>query len=138
MFVTYRPEGGEEKRWTFDPRRVRASQAEMIERRAGEPYEAWLTSVQAGKTHARRVMLWHLLSLEHPGLKFEDTPDFYMDELIVEHSVSELEELKARVQRANIPSDQRETILAALEIEIAEAEQREKERGGEGKAKSRS
>ncbi|GIH98090.1 hypothetical protein [Planobispora takensis] len=136
MFVTYRPEDGTEQRWTFDPGRVRASQAEAIEKRAGEPWDAWLFAVQAGNMRARRVLLWHLLRLDHPALKFEDTPDFYAGELVVEHSVAELTEIRGRVAKATLPAVQRDQVLAALDTALAEARQREQGTEPEGKARS--
>lgn len=138
MFVTYRPEGGEERRWVFDPKKVRASKAEMIEKRAGENWDAWLVSVQAGSMRARRVLLWHLLTLEHHGMRFEDTPDFYAGELVIEHSVSELLDIKDRVMKASIPAEQRDQIVAALDVEIADAMLREGQAEPEGKALSKS
>lgn len=138
MFVTYQPEDGDERRWTFDPKRVRASKAEMIEKRSGENWDAWLVSVQAGNMRARRVLLWHLLTLEHHGMRFEDTPDFYAGELVVEHSVAELLDMKDRIMKASIPDEQREQITAALDVEIADAMLREGQDEPEGKAPSKS
>lgn len=125
MFVTYRPEDGTEQRWTFDPRRVRASKAEMIEKRAGEPWDAWQAAVLAGKMRARRVLLWHLLTVDHPTLRWEDVPDFYAGELLVEYSVVELAEIRGRVAQAEIPVEQRDQVLAALDTAITEATKRE-------------
>ncbi len=138
MFVTYRPEDGDERRWTFDPKRVRASKAEMIEKRAGENWDAWLVSVQAGNIRARRVLLWHLLTLEHHGMRFEDTPDFYAGELVIEHSVSELLDMKDRIMKASLPDEQRDQVVAALDIEIADAMLREGQVEPEGKVPSKS
>ncbi|GGS87673.1 hypothetical protein GCM10010156_52740 [Planobispora rosea] len=136
MFVTYRPEDGAEQKWIFDPRRVRASQAEAIEKRAGEPWDAWLVAVQAGNMRARRVLLWHLLRLDHPALKFEDVPDFYAGELVVEHSVAELTEIRGRVTKAPLPAAQREQVLAAIDTALGEAREREQTTEPEGKALS--
>jgi len=136
MYVTYRPEGGEERRWVFEPGKVRASRAEMIEKRAGENWDSWLASVQMGSMKARRVLLWHLLSLDHPTLRFEDV-DFLADELVVEHSAAELAEIRARVYAAKLPDDQREQVLAVLDAEIEAAREREGRDGGEGKASSK-
>jgi hypothetical protein len=68
MQVTYKPEDaevGSERVWDFDPNRIRAARAEMIEKRYGQRYSEWIKNVQAGEVRARRVLLWHLLSLEH-------------------------------------------------------------------------
>ncbi|WP_329426825.1 hypothetical protein OG339_42220 [Streptosporangium sp. NBC_01495] len=136
MFVTYSPEDGTEQRWTFDPKRVRASKAEMIEKRAGEPWDAWQAAVLAGKMRARRVLLWHLLTVDHPTLRWEDVPDFYAGELLVEYSVIELADIRGRVEKAEIPADQRDQALAALAALITEATAREAATEPEGKALS--
>lgn len=136
MFVTYSPEGGDVQRWAFNPKRVRAAKAEMIEKRAGVNWDAWLVAVQSGNMRARRVLLWHLMTVEHPTMRWEDVPDFYAGEVLVEHSAAELVEIRAKVAGAALPADQRETILAALDGEIAAATAREVE--PEGKARSES
>jgi len=136
MRVTYAPEGGAEQVWDFDPKRVRASEAEAIERRAGESWDAWLLNVQSGQMRARRVLLWHLLRRDHPTLRYEDTPDFFAGEVVVEHTRAELEEIRERVVRAKLPADQREQVLSALDMAIDEA--REREGGGEGEGKASS
>ena len=131
MHISYKPDDGDEQEWDFDPGRVRASVAEMIERRFGENYDAWQAGIQSGNIKARRVMLWHLLTLEHPRLRFEDVPDFYADELRVQFSVAELTLIRDRLQRANLSEDKREQALAAIDLEMTEAMERE-----EGKAQS--
>ncbi|GIH69439.1 hypothetical protein [Sphaerimonospora thailandensis] len=139
MFVTYCPEDGDEQRWTFDSKRVRASKAEMIEKRFGDNWEKWLFAVQSGNMRARRVLLWHLLTLEHHGLRLEDVPDFYSGELLVEHSVAELREIRDRVAKSNVSAEQREDVFTALDTEITAAMEREEHFGEpEGKAPSKS
>lgn len=137
MLVTYTPESGDAQRWEFDPKRVRASEAEAIEKRAGENWDSWLFAVQAGSMRARRVLLWHLLRREHPSLRWEDTPDFYAGELLVEHTVAELTEIRDRVEAARLSADQREQALTALDVAITEAMARQAEEP-EGKAPSKS
>jgi hypothetical protein len=44
-----------------------------------------------------------------------------MDELVVTHSHGELLTLRDRVLKANLPEEEREAVLAALDIEITEA-----------------
>ncbi|MGW4476809.1 hypothetical protein ACWENQ_44760 [Nonomuraea sp. NPDC004354] len=127
MFVTYKPEDGstEAQTWVFDPSRVRASRAEMIEKRAGENWDMWLQSVQQGNMRARRVLLWHLMSLPHPGMRYEDTPDFFAGELEVQHSAAELAEMRERVAKTKLPDDQAAQILAVLDAELEAARERE-------------
>lgn len=121
MHVTYRPEDGDEQRWEFVPGRIRASQAELIEKRYGQNWEKWCADVQSGNMRARRVLLWHLLCREHHTLRFEDTPDFVADELLVEHSVTELSALKERLLKADLPEAEREQLVYALDLEMSEA-----------------
>jgi hypothetical protein len=121
MFVTYTPADGDEQRWEFDPGRVRQSEAEIVEKRYGATYDKWRQAIVTGEAKARRVLLWHLLRRDHHTMRYEDTPDFYMDELVVTHSHGELLTLRDRVLKANLPEEEREAVLAALDIEITEA-----------------
>lgn len=125
MFVTYQPEGQEPTKWDFDPGRVRAAEAEMIEKRYGGNWDAWRNDVRSGSAKARRVLLWHLLRRQHHTLRYEDTPDFLMAEVLVEHSVAELVELRDRMMRANLPDADREQMMTAMDIEITDATARE-------------
>lgn len=138
MYVTYKPEDGQDKRWEFDPGRVRASKAEMIERRFGENWDNWKIAVQQGNMKARRVLLWHLLTLEHPALRWEDTPDFLDEELDVDHSVAELQEIRDRVAKRVRTPGQHEEVLAALDYEITEAMARDEAAGTEPEGKASS
>lgn len=136
MHVTYRPEDGEEQRWEFVPGRVRQSAAELVEKRFGKNWDIFCAGVQSGDSKARRVLLWHLLRQEHHTLRLEDVPDFFMDELVVEHSVDELHTLRDRLMKTDMPEDEREQMLVALDLEISEAIARGEQH--EGKAPSSS
>lgn len=129
MWVTYRPEDQPEdavQKWEFNPKRVRTSDAEIIEKRYGANWDTWLNDVRSGSAKARRVLLWHLLRREHARLRYEDTPDFYMEELLVEHSVVELLELKDRLSKVKLDDESaREQMATALDIEITDAMARE-------------
>lgn len=134
MFVTYAPDGGSQERWEFDPDKIRQSRAEIIEKRYGKNWDQFRAGVQSGDSKARKVLLWHLRSLEHHTIRYEDTPDFCMGELKVEHSRGELIALRDRLEKANLPDDEREQMLTALDIEITDAIDSEVE--VEGKATS--
>jgi hypothetical protein len=121
MFVTYQPEGKDQQRWEIDPDRVRQSRAEIIEKRFGKNWDQFRAGVQSGDSKARKVLLWHLISLEHHTLRYEDVPDFCMGELKVEHSRGELLVLRDRLAKVNLPEDEREQMLTALDIEITDA-----------------
>jgi hypothetical protein len=123
MFVTFRPDGQVQGRWEFVPGDVRQSEAELIEKRAGQSWEQFLATVQSGNSKARRVLLWHLLRTQggHHALRFEDVPDFRMSELKVEHSRSELVGIRDRMARADIDEATRDQMLAAIDLDIADA-----------------
>lgn len=120
MRVTYTPEDGDQQDWEWDPDRVRQSHAELVEKRYGRPWELFVVDVQAGNAKARRVLLWHLMCRQHHTLRYEDTPDFYMGELKVEHSLDELTEIRDRTLKANMPEDERQELLTALDLGITE------------------
>lgn len=124
MRIAYTPKSaadGDAQTWIFEPGRIRASEAEQIEKRYGGRWEDFLADVKGGSMRARRVLLWHLLRTAHPGLKFEDVPDFYADELVCTYSYAELAAMRDRVLKANLDQDTREQVLTALDIEMTEA-----------------
>ena len=122
MRVTYTPEDGEEQVWDFDPRRVRQSEAEMIEKRAGCRWDEWVTLCKAEQAGALRVLLWHLMRRQHPALRFDDVPDFYMGEISVDLDLGELRETRAEVEkRANqFSEDELARALAEIDREVCE------------------
>lgn len=126
MDVTYKPEDGSVQRWSFNSGRVRQSEAEQIEAKAGTRYEEWVLDVQSGSARARRVLLWHLIRRDHPKFRFEDTPDFYVDELVVEYDAAELRELLGRLDdpKAPVKGEAADRLRDLLAAEIAEAEAR--------------
>lgn len=142
MHVTYTPEGGTPTRWEFRPDRVRQSEAELVEKRYGngKTWEQFCAEVQAGSIRARRVLLWHLMRTDpakpHPTLRFEDTPDFYVGEVKVEHDVDELLAIRERVAQSEIGEGEREQALAMVDADIAAA--RARGEVPEGKAPSSS
>lgn len=129
MYVIYTPADAPMQKWTFDPARVRSQRAIQIERHAGQTWEEWLQGVQMGRMRARRVLLWHLISQDHPTLRFEDTPDFLAGELAVHHSPAELAEMirEARRASAQIPEDQYAMVMATLEREAKASARIERE-----------
>lgn len=128
MFVTYKPEDpadGDCQEWTFTPGRIRASEAQILEREFGENWDNFAAGVQSGNMKARRVLLWHLLRRAHPLMKFADVPDFFTSELTVEFEVSELAPLLEKIAKATLPDAQKEQTVAALELAMSEAMERE-------------
>lgn len=136
MYVTYTPEDGDKREWSFRPGRVRVSEQVLIEKKSGMRWDEWVSNCKMGNASARRVLLWHLLRLEHPHYRFEDVPDFYADELLVELSVPEL--LEAREMFVKSGAADREDGRQMLDMMDAEIEEsRAKYGDGEsGKANS--
>ncbi|GAA2681694.1 hypothetical protein [Actinoplanes palleronii] len=126
MLVTYKPEDGEPKTWEWIPGRVRISECAIAEKVFGKSWEVLVAEVQQGSAQARRVLLWHLQRREHPLLRFEDAPDFYADELLIEYDASELRAMRDGVAKSSggMSVAEREMALAALDTEIAVAEAR--------------
>lgn len=126
MLVKYMPENedgtkreGEGWEKEFQPMRVRAARAEMIERRYGARYSEWVTAIQAGEVKARRVLMWHLLSLDHPQLKMEDVPDFMFGELELDYSLADLQKLRKEVEDSSMDDQAKSETLERLDMEIA-------------------
>lgn len=141
MFVTYIPEDSpaDKQEWEFRPGKLRESQAERIEKRyarlLGEKsvaLEQFRMGVLQQQASARRVLLWHLLSLDHPTIRIEDV-DPIRDEVEVEASKAELEDLRSAVlAMTGLDEMQRDLMVASVDSQILEA------RGdGSGKALSR-
>lgn len=122
MIVTFTPEDGDTQRFHFNPRKIKATQAEMIERRYGGRWNLWIDEVSLGSMTARRVLLWFLLQRQHPVFRWEDTPDFCMDELLVELDRDELTRARDAVAaRADLEDELRERALAAFDEQIEKA-----------------
>ena len=121
MQVTYAPEDHPDRRkvWEFEPTRVRQSRAEMIEKRYGDRYARWTEMVQRGEAKARRVLLWHLMNMDHPSVKMEDVPDFMMGELEVDYALADLQKLRVQVAESSMDDATKADHLERLDLEIA-------------------
>lgn len=121
MKVVYSPEGAEIQTWHFDPDKVRRTQAELIEKRYGKNWDEFLQDVRGGSMGARTVLFWHLLRLTHHTLRFEDTPDYAAGELKVSYDLDELLTIRDRVLKSGLSAEDKEAVLAALDVDISEA-----------------
>lgn len=119
MIVTYTPEGEEPRSWEFKAHLVKAAAAELIENRAGLRFEEWAQEALVGRAKARRVLLWHLLTREHPGYRYEDTPDFAFGELTIQRDYDELIEHRSYIEKSP-PADAEiaSMVFAQLDSEI--------------------
>jgi hypothetical protein len=121
VIVTYRPEGGPVQSWPYKPKRVRQSRAEMIEKRAEMSFDEFGKALLGGKTRARRVLLWHCLSTDHPTFRWEDTPDFMVSELELSFDAEELQTMRDSIAAADAPEDAKAKALATIDAQLAEA-----------------
>ena len=121
MIVNYRPEGGTAQSWTYKPKRVRQSKAEMIEKRAEMSFEEFGKALLAGRSRARKVLLWHCLTTDHPTYRWEDVPDFMACELELAFDADELTDIRAGVAATDLPADAKAKALAAIDAQLAEA-----------------
>lgn len=138
MFVTYKPDGELEQKFEFTRKRLRSLDGIAIEKAYAGKTADFFREVQQGGMKARRVLLWHLLHKTHPTLRYDDTPDFYEEELVVEHSAEEIGELIDSVHKSRALDDEtRSQILAELERELEEALEREGLQEAPGKAPSK-
>jgi hypothetical protein len=122
VFVVYTPENGDPNAWEFNPRRVRSSQAILIENRYGKQWDVFVADLMRGSMSARRVLLWHLIRQTHATLRFEDTPDFFPEELVVEFSRAELVSMREAVdENSGISDEDKAIMLSAIDTEIEKA-----------------
>lgn len=121
MIVTYKPENAEPTKYKFRPNTIKASEAEMIEKRAGCSFEEWTQKVISGSATARRVLLWHCMRRDHPALRWEDTPDFAWSEVLIERELDELERFVAVIRETKaLTEEEREAVLEEVEKEMAQ------------------
>lgn len=129
MFFIYSPEDGEPQEWWFDPQKVRAQEAEAIEKRTGWDWAEFGVHLLKGSALARRALLWTYLRRTHHILRFEDV-DFALGEVTVEYSKEELENIREQTDKADADPAQKVLMLQQLDAQIAEA------REGPGKART--
>ena len=132
MFVTYSPKGQEPQHWEFIPDDVFQDDAELVEKRFGGDWDAFLEGVRDGSARARRVLLWHLMRQDHPRLRFEDVPRFRMGEIKAEFSAAELREYAdklERIDRAGLGDDEiaaLNAVASRVQTELTDALLRER------------
>lgn len=120
MIITYTPEDGEAQRWEWDAGDVRAAEAELMESKAGVPWDQFQMQLLQGMMRARRVLLWHLLRQTHPSLKLTDV-DFATSEVKAEFQADELALLRKGIEEApGVDDEKREQALTMLDRSIAE------------------
>lgn len=126
MFVEWDPENGEEKQtWNFDPDDVLRKDAALIEKHYGESWDQWNAGLMLGKIEARAVLLWYMLKLVHPKLRYDDVPDFRVRQLKTEMGTLELKALYKRASKMKLDQDTRDAFEAQFESDMKDAMERE-------------
>lgn len=120
MIIKFAAENEDAREWEFVPRKVRQSQAEMIEKRAGVGFNEWVQQVQGGHARAWKVLIWHLLCRETGyAVRWEDVPDFAMGEVEIELDLAEWIATREVVRSSPaLDEDERAGALAQVDAEI--------------------
>jgi hypothetical protein len=126
MQVEWDPENGEDKQvWQFDPDDVLRKDAMLIEKHYGGTWDQWRAGLMTGEINARTVLLWYMLLLIHPKIKFDDVPNFRVRQLKTEMGTLELKQLWKRAERMKMEPDTREAFNSQFEMDMADAMKRE-------------
>lgn len=120
MYLVYQPEGDEQpQRWKYNPRKLMSPERELLERKTGKNFTEFTKDVVAGSSVCRRALLYVFLKRAHPKLRYEDV-DFAWDELRLEYSKGELQQIRDEVADA-MSGEQAVAALAKLDEQIADA-----------------
>ncbi|MGW7239739.1 hypothetical protein [Streptomyces sp. NPDC054804] len=76
MIIFYEPADGTPQRFEAGHGRLRASEIQVIERTAGEPWAKIKEQISDGNLNAMRVVVWALLKRSQPALKFGEFDPF--------------------------------------------------------------
>lgn len=128
MYLVYRPDGSEPQEWWFDPQKLRAQEAEAIEKRTGWDFAEFGSHLLRGSVLARRALLWTFQRQVHHTLRFEDV-DFATGEVELEYSKEELQRMReSAADLDGLDQVEREAALRDIDQQIEAA------REGPGKA----
>lgn len=119
MEVIYTPDGGDEQRWSFRPKKFPSGEAEAIESATGFMWDEFAQAVLKGSVRARRGLLWVLLRRQHPTIKFADV-SFTLDELRLEMELDELQAMRGELEKIEDPNV-RDIALRQIDDDIAAA-----------------
>ena len=128
MLITYRPADGEPREWSFIPRDLTSLEAEDVEDATGWSFPVFQAQFYAGRTRARRAVLWILLRREQPELRFADV-QYGMSELGFHWTGgTETTELAKQVEvDPDLDEETRARILADLAPAAAEPDAEDEE-----------
>ena len=120
MFLVYKPEGADERRWTYEPEKLLSSEAEAIERKTGWTYEEFGIQLVKGSTIARRALLWVLLKRDDPTLRHEQI-DIPVGVVRTDYNRTELQAIRdAAAKDTDLTDAERDGALEQLEKMLAE------------------
>jgi len=119
MYLVYTPDGGDEQRWSYNPRKLKATEREMLERKTERNFSQFTADALQGNSLCRRALLFLFLRREHPRIRWDDV-DFTWDELRLEYSRQELQQLREKVEET-MNGSERDAALAKLDEEIDSA-----------------
>lgn len=116
MKFVYAPEGADPREWDFEPNKIPAKDAELIERRTGMHFGDWLDAVNAGSMLAYHALLFIYMRRDNQALQW-DQLDFNFSEVGIKLSDDEVRDrlidLERRARKNTL--DEREgRMLAAL------------------------
>lgn len=98
MQFTYKPEGADPKSWEFRPERMLSPECIEIEKRTGWDYSEWLDRFKRANMQAIQAYLFVMLKREFHTLRFEDMPEFCIDDISFEPSADELSDVRATLE----------------------------------------
>lgn len=105
MLIIYRPEGGEERTWEFDPQEMLDVEATAIERVTGLTYAEFGEKFLKGSILAWKALLWVLRRRSEPTLAFRDVSfrvkefEWQLDQKEREVALANLPELDSDAER---------------------------------------
>jgi hypothetical protein len=119
VYLVYTPGEGDVQRFEYRPTKLMATEREMLERQTDQNFSEFTAKVLQGNSRCRRALLFLFLRRQHPRLKFDDV-DFAWDELKLEYSRQELQQMRDQVADT-LHGDERAAALAKLDEEIETA-----------------
>lgn len=120
MLLTYRPEGADERSWTFTPERLLSSEAEAIEKVTKMTYAEFGQALVKGSMTARRALLWVFLKREEPNLRHSQV-DIPTGSVSVDYEPHELRAIRdALADNRDLSDEERDAALSALDELIAD------------------
>jgi hypothetical protein len=121
LLLIYRPEGADERRWTFQPEKLLSSEAEAIEKSTGMTYQEFGQALIKGSAAARRALLWVYLKREDAPLRFNQV-DVPVGAISLDYEAHELVAIRdALKDDTTLTDEERDSAIAGIQELIDEA-----------------